>query len=76
MNKVKQLRVLEDSIVFYRDLGKIVQLIGILTEEEIQIGQNDPSLLEEDQIIRLENVTKELIKDAEEELQATRDSNV
>lgn len=76
MNKVKQLRVLEDSIVFYRDLGKIVQLIGVLTEEEIQIGQNDPSLLEEDQIIRLENVTKELIKDAEEELQATRDSNV
>lgn len=76
MNKVKQLRVLENSIVFYRDFGKIVQLIGVLTEEEIQIGQNDPSLLEEDQIIRLENVTKELIKDAEEELQATRDSNV
>jgi hypothetical protein len=32
--------------------------------------------LEEDQIIRLENVTKELIKDAEEELQATRDSDI
>jgi hypothetical protein len=32
--------------------------------------------LEEDQIIRLENVTKELIKDAEEELQATRNSDV
>ena len=76
MNKVKQLRVLENSIVFYRESGKVIQLIGVLTEEEIQIGQENPSLLEEDQIIRLQNVTKELIKDAEEELQATRDSDI
>lgn len=76
MNKVKQLRVLENSIVFYRESGKIIQLIGVLTEEEIQIGQEDPSLLEEDQIIRLQNVTKELVKDAEEELQATRGSDI
>lgn len=62
---MKQKSVHGDRIAFYRRDGKIIQLIGVLTNEEIELTNKDPSLLEEEQVNRINRVLEELKKDAE-----------
>lgn len=57
--------VLGDSaIAFYRDYGKVVEYIGVLSLEEMEISQNNPLLLDKEQVIRVNKVLKELNEDA------------
>ena len=56
---MKQKRI-KDQIVFYRESGKIIEIVGVLSEEELL---TDPSLLEEEQKERIQKVIKELEND-------------
>lgn len=69
--ELKQKKLKDGSFVFYRVNGNVIQIIATLTEEEILLNDTDPSLLEEEQIIRIEKVLKEIEKDGK-----TKCSNV
>lgn len=69
--ELKQKKLKDGSFVFYRVNGNVIQIIATLTEEEILLNDTDPSLLEEEQIIRIEKVLKEIEKDGK-----TKYSNV
>ena len=60
---VRQKRVPGNKIAFWRESKKIIQIIGVLSEEEIKLSQIDASLLDEEQIVRIEKVMEELRKD-------------
>lgn len=65
MGKVKQKSVLGNSFVFWRKEGKVINIIGVLTEKEIELINTNPDELTEEQIIRINKVMEELKKNVD-----------
>ena len=60
---VKMVRVNKLN-VFYKHIDeKVIQILGVLTDKEVELTNTNPSLLDEEQSIRINKILKELEKE-------------